>query len=440
MALQNGNVLMIEAIGQDIDPMLDPLLSRQFVKRGNGYTVKLGSEDVDKGASFKLYLQTKLINPHYKPETAAQCTIINFIVTESGLEDQFLAHVVRVEKPDLEQTKEELVNRQNSFQIQLSQLEADLLKNLSDADPNTILTNIALIESLEVTKTTSTEIKKQQAAALVTEETINTLREVYRRVSAEGAMLYFLLIQLNIVDHMYQYSLESFTTFFFKAIEKTENFDDEELRVLALRQQIRMTIYQWVSRGLFERHKQIFLSQLTFRLMQKSILEGIEYNTQMMQFLLFCTPKFDPPNPPHLKSWLPDNAWASCQSLISIELFEQFSNHLEKEAPSRFKDWYNELTPETEKLPLDWKKLESMPFEKLLVIRSLRPDRITTALDNFIRKTLPKGDDFVDCDSTLSFNDVVLSAYNDSTTMTPIYFILSPGANPVRDVEDLARS
>jgi len=315
-----------------------------------------------------------------------------------------------------------------------------LLKNLSDADPNTILTNIALIESLEVTKTTSTEIKKQQAAALVTEETINTLREVYRRVSAEGAMLYFLLIQLNIVDHMYQYSLESFTTFFFKAIEKTENFDDEELRVLALRQQIRMTIYQWVSRGLFERHKQIFLSQLTFRLMQKSILEGIEYNTQMMQFLLFCTPKFDPPNPPHLKSWLPDNAWASCQSLISIELFEQFSNHLEKEAPSRFKDWYNELTPETEKLPLDWKKLESMPFEKLLVIRSLRPDRITTALDNFIRKTLPKGDDFVDCDSTLSFNDVVLSAYNDSTTMTPIYFILSPGANPVRDVEDLARS
>jgi len=201
-----------------------------------------------------------------------------------------------------------------------------------------------------------------------------------------------------------------------------------------------MTIYQWVSRGLFERHKQIFLSQLTFRIMQKGILEGVEYNTQMMNFLLFCPLKFDPPNPAHLKGWLPDNAWGAVQSLITLELFEQFSNHLEKEAPSRFKDWYNELTPETEKLPLDWKKLEAMPFEKLLVIRCLRPDRITTALDNFIRKTLPKGDDFVDCDSTLSFNDVVLSAYYDSTTMTPIYFILSPGANPVRDVEELAKS
>jgi len=118
----------------------------------------------------------------------------------------------------------------------LADLESALLKNLSDADPNTILTNITLIESLENTKLTSNEIQKQQIEAQKTEETINTLREVYRRVSAEGAMLYFLLIQLNIVDHMYQYSLESFTTFFFKAIEKAEQFEEEEHRVLALRQ------------------------------------------------------------------------------------------------------------------------------------------------------------------------------------------------------------
>lgn len=90
--------------------------------------VRLGSEDVEIGNTFKLYLQTKLINPHYKPETAAQCTIINFIVTESGLEDQLLAMVVRVEKPDLEQTKEELVNKQNEFKITLAQLEENLLQ------------------------------------------------------------------------------------------------------------------------------------------------------------------------------------------------------------------------------------------------------------------------------------------------------------------------
>lgn len=72
-------------------------------------------------------------------------------------------------------------------------------------------------------------------------------------------MLYFLLIQLCIVDHMYQYSLSSFQFFFFNAIEKTAEFEEEEPRVLALREMIRITIYQWVSRGLFEKHKQIFL-------------------------------------------------------------------------------------------------------------------------------------------------------------------------------------
>jgi dynein heavy chain len=195
--------------------------------------------------------------------------------------------VVRVEKPDLEASKEELVNKQNAYMIELAKLETDLLKNLSDADPATILQNKELIESLEITKKTSTEIQRQQLIAKDTEVKINFLREVYRRVAAEGAMLYFLLITLCVVDHMYQYSLESFVTFFFKAIEKTEIFEEEEPRVLALREMIRMTIYQWVSRGLFEKHKQIFLSLAVFRIMQKKIID-VEYTPQQMSFLLRC--------------------------------------------------------------------------------------------------------------------------------------------------------
>lgn len=112
-AVGAGKVLMIEALGQEIDAILDPLLSRAFIRRGKNQFVKLGSEEVEIARGFKLYLQTKLINPHYKPETAAQCTIINFLVTEKGLEDQLLASVVRVEKPELEQEKEQLTSRQN---------------------------------------------------------------------------------------------------------------------------------------------------------------------------------------------------------------------------------------------------------------------------------------------------------------------------------------
>jgi len=54
---------------------------------------------------------------------------------------------------------------------------------------------------------------------------------------------------------------------------------------MSLRQNIRMTIYQWVSRGLFEKDKQIFMCQITFRLMAKKILD-VDYSVKEMNFLI----------------------------------------------------------------------------------------------------------------------------------------------------------
>jgi dynein heavy chain, axonemal len=139
-------------------------------------------------------------------------------VTESGLEDQLLAMVVNVEKNELEVKKQELVKKQNDFKVILDELESSLLKQLSEADPATILENKELIDNLEKTKATAISIQEQSEVAKATEIDINAQREIYRPVAAEGAMLYFLCISLCIIDHMYQYSLESFIKFFFKAI------------------------------------------------------------------------------------------------------------------------------------------------------------------------------------------------------------------------------
>jgi dynein heavy chain len=197
---------------------------------------------------------------------------------------------------------------------------------------------------------------------------------------------------------------------------------------------IRIVIYTWVSRGLFERHKTIFLAQITFRLMQKGILE-VDYTPQEMNFLINCPISTVVPNP--LKKWLPDKAWYSVQKLIEIEGYEAFSNHLSKETPKRFEDWYNDLAPETKTLPLEWRSLDQKPFKKMLIVRCLRPDRVTTALLDFMRVVLPNGNDFVDCDSKYSSVEVLEQAYSDSSPTIPIFFILSPGANPVKDVESL---
>merc|ERR1719506_1639968 len=140
MTIQMGENLLIEAVGQEMEAILDPLLARAVIRRGrNALIIKIGGEEIDYDAKFRLYIQTKLANPHYRPELFAQCTIVNFIVTPEGLEDQILAMVVNVEKPELEQQKQELVRKQNEFKVTLAQLEDDLLAQLAAADPATIL-------------------------------------------------------------------------------------------------------------------------------------------------------------------------------------------------------------------------------------------------------------------------------------------------------------
>lgn len=73
--------------------------------------IKIGDKEVEYHPNFRLILHTKYFNPHYKPEMQAQCTLINFLVTRDGLEDQLLAAVVAKERPDLEQLKVRRIGR-----------------------------------------------------------------------------------------------------------------------------------------------------------------------------------------------------------------------------------------------------------------------------------------------------------------------------------------
>lgn len=67
-------------------------LSSRFPQAGR-LLIHLGDSDIEYDTNFRLYLTTKLANPHYLPEICIQVTLVNFTVTLSGLEDQLLALV-----------------------------------------------------------------------------------------------------------------------------------------------------------------------------------------------------------------------------------------------------------------------------------------------------------------------------------------------------------
>lgn len=289
--------------------------------------------------------------------------MINFIATERGLEDQLLAKVVGAERPELEEKAQALQAAFQQYKIQLVQLEDDLLERLANA-PEDILSDVPLIEGLEATKLAAKEIAAAVEEGKKTEISINDAREHYRPVASEGAMLYFLLTKLCNIEHMYQYSLDSFVSYFFKSIERAVPSEKLPERVSNLGASLRITIYTMVSRGLFVKHKLIFLAQLTFNLMKRGNLgEENLLNDIHFQFLLrggsskgIISTEENPLN------WLPKSAWDRCLALNEIEEFNKFCSDLIEASP-RFRDWFNLLTPESEKLPLDWAGLDRVPFQ-----------------------------------------------------------------------------
>ncbi|EDW38589.1 GL12690 [Drosophila persimilis] len=419
-SINAGCTVLIENIDESLDPVLDSLLGRNLIKKGKA--LKIGDKEVEYNSNFRLILHTKLANPHYKPEMQAQTTLINFTVTRDGLEDQLLAEVVKAERPDLEELKAELTKQQNDFKIMLKKLEDDLLSRLSSAGEN-ILGDTALVENLETTKSTASEIEVKVAEAKITSKKIDKAREYYRPAAARASLLYFILNELNTINPIYQFSLKAFSVVFQKAIAKADPGETLDLRVSNLIDCITYSVFQYTSRGLFECDKLIFASQMTFQI----LLMNEELTSAELDFLL----RF--PIKPHVTSpvdFLSNQSWGGICSLASKDEFRNLDRDIETSS-KRWKKLVESELPEKEKFPQEWKNKTAL--QRLCMIRALRPDRMTYALADFIEEKL--GSKYVES-RAMEF----AKSYEEASPSTPIFFILSPGVNPLKDVEALGKT
>lgn len=219
LAIERGNSILIENMDEQIDAILMPVISRQYIQRGRNRIMKFGGKDLTLHKNFRMFLHTKLNNPHYPPEVQAETTLINFTVTEDGLGDQLLTLVVGKERPDLAKKKIELIQEGNEFKIQLKELEKELLFKLANAKGD-ILDDIDLIINLENSKKISTEVAIKMEIGKKTEKSINESSEFYRPAAMRGALFYFLLTDICRVHSFYKYSLESYIVVINRAIDK----------------------------------------------------------------------------------------------------------------------------------------------------------------------------------------------------------------------------
>jgi len=176
--VQFGTPVLLENVGESLDPSLDTLLLKQTFKQGGVTAIRLGDTTVEYSPEFRLYITTKLRNPHYLPELSTKVTLLNFVITPVGLEDQLLGIVVARERPELEESKNQLILQSADNKRQLKEIEDKILEVLATTQGN-ILEDEMAITVLSQSKTLANEISEKQKIAEVTEANIDKARCVF---------------------------------------------------------------------------------------------------------------------------------------------------------------------------------------------------------------------------------------------------------------------
>ena len=146
----------------------------------------------------------------------------------------------------------------NNNEKRLKYYEDKLLAQLSASSGN-LIDDEELIETLADAKKASTEIKEKLSIAVETRKRINSAREEYRPVAIRGSVLYFLIVEMSLVNPMYQTSLNQFLYLYDTGIDRAERHQLTSKRIVAIIECITLSIFRYIGRGLFEEHKLMFV-------------------------------------------------------------------------------------------------------------------------------------------------------------------------------------
>lgn len=437
VACGEGYPFLIENVENEVDPMLDPVLEKQVkrkAKQPRG-TIKIADQDFDWDDKFRLYMTSRLANPHFSPELSAKTTIIDFTVTQGGLEQQLLSRLITKEQKSLEEQLTQLQEDVTSNTKELQTLEDQLLNQLANTQ-GSLLDDDTVVEVLATIKTKSKEVNEKLNESKEKKIEINENREKFRPAAARGAVLYFCIVELMMVNWMYNTSLAQFLGLFYASIDNAKKDKLIKQRVENIYNEMTWRVYRYISRGLFERDK------ITFKIMicSKILIKDSKLTASDVSMFLKAGAGIDDRN--KIFTWMDDKQWLNLKAL-SKHRFNNENLQFFKDLPDRiqrnndeWKAWCESDNPETERVPDYQEKISADlnigGFIHLCLVRCLREDRTLLASNVFIKDVL--GEDYVK-----PVTDTIEEIWSESLPTVPILYLLSAGADPTDTINEYAK-
>jgi dynein heavy chain 2 len=425
-AVRFGKALMVLEV-DDVEPMLVPLIRRDLIHQGPRWVVQVGDKVIDYNENFRILLVTRNPNPDLPPDTAALVTEVNFTVTRSGLEGQLLGVTIQNERPELEMEKSAMLKQEEDYKVKLASLEKELLEALATSEGN-ILENTTLIQSLTKTKHASAEIEQALSKSEEAGLELDRERNVYRPFASSGSTLFFLMRQLKAINHMYQFSLASFLVLFRGTLSEHMDSASVEDRIRRLTPVLETRVLFFVGRSLFKADRPMFGMHLVHGMRTDLFAEG---GKEWDYFLGNVVSDIGEGAPRGFPSWGTADRQENFRALQ--ENFPTLVRRLNLDDNGRWAKWSRSMECEKD-FPSDLSRGDCTAFQRVLIVQTLRPDRLMSAVNKFVCEVLEV--------TALSPPPLNLNQLNEEETSetTPTLMITTAGADPSKELEEFAHT
>ncbi|OEH79493.1 heavy chain 2 family protein [Cyclospora cayetanensis] len=431
LSIQAGHSLLLERLQTQIDPSLEPLITKNVTVVNGSKFIRIGDQLVPYENNFSLWMTTKLGNPQFPAEIETEVTLINFVIMQDGLTEQLLGVVVMKEEPSLEAHKHALVSRLAEGRKRLQDVEDQILRLLTTAR-GCLLDDLELIEALQNSKRVAADVSSQIDTSEHTMKKIDQAREAYRPCGHRASVLYFVLQDLASVNSMYQFSLEAYEGLFVESISKAKECTgmaaSAEEHVMTINSDHTHAVFRHARQGVFERHKAL----LGLHLCASILLADDQLNRHEYAFLFTRGALLDAPSPPTNPDpeWITPAAWQLVCKADQLEALQGLQSSVDQNS-REWRRWFGSTEPERATLPGDWQaRLDAL--QRLIVIRCLRPDRVIPAASRFVADALDAR--FIE-NMPLDWEDLFASSKNT----VPLLLLLS-GVDPVGQLMTFATS